>query len=215
MIEVSILLLRQILTLLFPFVQDADIEMIEVNVAPDAQSESTEGSSAVEVVELVVTQTESIPQVESTDAQIEVVTLQTEETGKERETAPNKIDDTVTIVIDESEDEQPLTSPPRKSARLSAKRRDSTTESEISVTSKCDSPVPRRRSMRLGSTSSQDTPPPKVKSDSTIKKLPTIEENEKVGAPNPNNSSAENDSRKSENALVEELAAAFVEEFID
>lgn len=124
--------------------------------------------------------------------------------------------DVVEIVIDDSSDEKPLVSPPRKSARLSALRRDSMTDSEISVTSKCESPVPRRRSMRLSSTSSIDTPPRRPKEDNNIKKLPTIAESEKpandVQSPKPK---VNDDAQKSEKEMVDELAAAFVGEFID
>lgn len=124
---------------------------------------------------------------------------------------------TVKIVVEESSEEKPLTSPPRKSARLSAKRPDSAasvaTDSDVSVTPKPESPVPRRRSLRRSSTSSQDATPVKAKEDSVIKKLPTIVETTDDNAASSN--AAQNETQKSEKALVDELAAAFVEDFID
>lgn len=120
---------------------------------------------------------------------------------------------TVKIVVEESSEEKPLTSPPRKSARLSAKRPDSAasvaTDSDVSVTSKPESPVPRRRSLRRNSTSSQDATPIKAKEDLSIKKLPTIVET------TDSSNAAQNETQKCEKALVDELAAAFVEDFID
>ena len=71
--------------------------------------------------------------------------------------------------------------------------------------------------MRRNSTSSQDATPVKAKEDSVIKKLPTIvettDDNAKAGTVSSN--AAQNETQQSEKALVDELAAAFVEDFID
>lgn len=119
----------------------------------------------------------------------------------------------VKVFIEEEAEEKPLTSPPRKSARLSAKRRDSATDSDISITTKSESPVPRRRSLRRNSTSSQDIPPP-PKAKEEPPKLPTIDENDKTDS-QAKLLEAENENCNNEKTLVDELAAAFVEEFID
>lgn len=122
--------------------------------------------------------------------------------------------ETVKIAVEEKSEEKPLTSPPRKSARLSAKRRDSAIDSDISVT-KSESPIPRRRSLRRNSTSSQDIPPPtKSKEESVPQKLATIEETDKTDS-QAKSIIIDNETRKSEMELVDELAASFVDEFID
>lgn len=125
--------------------------------------------------------------------------------------------ETVKIVVEESSEEKPLTSPPRKSARLSAKHQDSSMDSDISTTTKSESPVPRRRSLRRNSTSSQDATPVKSKEEPLIKKLPTIVETaDQIDSKSkPTTSNNENEIKTSEKELVDELAAAFVEEFID
>lgn len=180
----------------------------------DALQQNKQSDDAVQRVQLVVTHTIPTSQAEISDVQVEEATAQSEQKNTEKSSLSTNHTESVKIVIDDSEDEKPLTSPPRKSARLSAKRRDSTTESEHLIVTKCESPLPRRRSMRLGSTSSQDTPSPKMRDETTVKKLPTIVENEKTDTQNEDNSKAENENQN-ENALVDELAAAFVEEFID
>lgn len=191
--------------------------MNESNITPNPQSEPTKELSASEIVQLVVTRTEPIstPSLEEKPTEAEGSTLRIESTvNNSQEGKSTKPNEELTIVIDESDDEKPLSSPPRKSARLSAKRRDSIAESESSITSKCESPLPKRRSLRLSSTSSQDTPPTKVREE-TIKKLPTIKETENNVASNQSNPVTENDIDNNDKALVDELAAAFVEEFID
>lgn len=125
------------------------------------------------------------------------------------------IKETVSIVIDDDDDEELSISPPRKSARLEAKRRDSTSENEICTRKMSESPVPKRRSMRLNSTSSQDTPPAKIRDESIIKKMPTITEIEKNNAQSEVDGIANNEKNNCDQALVDELAAAFVEEFIE
>lgn len=125
--------------------------------------------------------------------------------------------ETMKIVVEDGTEEKPLTSPPRKSARLSAKRRDSTTDSDISIVTKSESPVPRRRSLRRNSTSSQDATPIKAKEE-PAKKLPTIVETSDQfdgNAKQTTSDSTDSETQKNEKALVDELAAAFVEEFID
>lgn len=120
------------------------------------------------------------------------------------------------IVVEESLEEKPLTSPPRKSARLSAKRRDSATDSDVSSTAMRDSPILRRRSLRRNSISLQDSTPSKAKDEPASKALPTIIEIDKTDTGSDHTSSIiRNESEQSEKALIDELAAAFVEEFID
>lgn len=187
-----------------------DIEIIELGAASKRQIEEVRSNN--ESVELISVQTQPISPVEHKSNE------EQEHEQDEDKLAPPSTDkeEIEGIIIDDSsDDEMPeKVSPPRKSARLSAKRRDSIADSDISVTSKCESPIPRRRSMRLNSASSVDTPPKRAKEETIIKKLPTINEAEKqtneVQA-----SKDDNDGQKSEKELVDEMAAAFVGEFID
>lgn len=197
-----------------------DIEIIESSAASKQSNQIEEIRSNNESVELISVQTQPIPHVEH-----ESIEVQDEEQDKkqEHEQAQDKLaapsienEEMEGIIIDDSSDDAmpEKVSPPRKSARLSAKRRDSIADSDISVTSKCESPIPRRRSMRFNSTSSVDTPPKRAKEETIIKKLPTINEAEKqTNEVQP--SKDDNDGQKSEKELVDEMAAAFVEEFID
>lgn len=186
----------------------------EVNALPKPQSQASEevamDESSVEVIE---EQIDSNEQVKDKNEPVQIVS--TEKENQQVETQG----ETVKTTVEESSEEKPLTSPPRKSARLSAKRRDSTnTDSDISVTTKPESPLPIRRSLRRNSTSSQDATPVKAKDESTVKKLPTIVEttDQADGKDKQTTSSTdENETQTSEKALVDELAAAFVEEFID
>lgn len=187
--------------------QNLDIEMDEINAASKKSTESVDDSSTVEVKQNL------------SDLPIEIpteISSSSESKGKETRPSRQPLDESLSIVIDDDIEEEPLISPPRKSARLSAKRRDSTTENEICSRKMSESPIPKRRSMRLNSTSSQDTPPAKAKEDlTTVKKMPTIAENEKDNAQMESNHSVKNDKNGSEQALIDELAAAFVDEFID
>lgn len=188
----------------------------EANASSNLQSQSPQGIAKDDCsVEVIDEQTDNTTeQAEEKSNASEVESVQLPSTEKE----PQQQEDAVKIVVEESSEEKPLTSPPRKSARLSAKRRDSATDSDISVTTKSESPVPRRRSLRRNSTSSQDGTPAKAKEELANKKLPTIVETvdqadgkSKQTTSNDN----ENETKKDEKALVDELAAAFVEDFID
>lgn len=190
--------------------------MTEMNLASNESVESSEKPSAI-LVSVEVTRTVSPSPAETATTSLDAVTSSSVE-SKHKENGPAKkpIDESLSIVIEDDDDdniegEEPLVSPPRKSARLSAKRRDSSTENEIGSRKMTDSPVPKRRSMRLNSSSSQDTPP-KSREESCIKKMPTITENVKENTQDESDRSAKNNS---EQALVDELAAAFVDEFID
>lgn len=197
-----------------------DIEIIELGAASKQSNQIEEVRSNNESVELISVQTQPISPVEheSNEEHDEEQDKEQKYEQEEDKLAPPSTDkeEIEGIIIDDSsDDEMPeKVSPPRKSARLSAKRRDSIADSDISVTSKCESPIPRRRSMRFNSTSSVDTPPKRAKEETIIKKLPTINEAEKqtneVQA-----SKDDNDGQKSEKELVDEMAAAFVGEFID
>lgn len=186
--------------------------MEDISLASNEAKESAEKPNTIYSVE--VTQTVDAPSVETTSICLEEVSSPSSAEPKTKE----PIDETLSIVIDDDDDdieELPSISPPRKSARLEAKRRDSTTENEICSRKMSESPVPKRRSVRLNSTSSQDTPPAKIREESIIKKMPTITENEKNIGQSEVDSGAKNDKNNSEQALVDELAAAFVEEFIE
>lgn len=161
-----------------------------------------------------VKQTVSEVLVEAPTIPIEAASPTSPEPQVKEPTEPIK--ETVSIVIDDDDDDEELSiSPPRKSARLEAKRRDSTSENEICTRKMSESPVPKRRSMRLNSTSSQDTPPAKIRDESIIKKMPTITEIEKNNAQSEVDGIANNEKNNCDQALVDELAAAFVEEFIE
>lgn len=186
----------------------------EVNALPKPQSQASEEVSKDEPsVEVIEEQIDSNVQVKDKNEPVQIIS--TEKENQQVETQG----ETVKTTVEESSEEKPLTSPPRKSARLSAKRRDSTnTDSDISVTTKPESPLPIRRSLRRNSTSSQDATPVKAKDESTVKKLPTIvETTDQADGKNKQTTSStdENETQTSEKALVDELAAAFVEEFID
>lgn len=159
-----------------------------------------------------ITETISASPVEETTIPLQAPAL--ELNNKENEPTKKQIDETLKIVITDDDNdndverELPSISPPRKSARLTAKRRDSTADSDSR-----ESPVPKRRSMRLNSASSQDTPPTKIRDEAKVKKMPTIAE---TNAQSGRDSTEKTDAKNfSEQALVDELAAAFVEEFID
>lgn len=185
--------------------------MTEIN---STKSQSSQGDSIIEVVNLVVTQTVPLSQ-EDQEILVEETIVQMEETNdKGQDSAPTKPDETKKITIEESGADEPQITPPRKSARLSAKRRDSIAEAETVTRMKSESPIPRRRSMRLGSTSSLDTPS-KAKDELISKKLPTISETDKGTANKDNETKVDGENTNGNNTLVDELAAAFVEEFID
>lgn len=197
--------------------------MADVNFASnEVITESVEKSSPADSIEITETVSETLVQTKTIHLE-KASTSSVQEDAKSKEKKPRQpIDESLSIVIDDDDDvvnvaeAEPSISPPRKSARLSAKRRDSSTENEISSRKLCDSPVPKRRSMRLNSASSQDTPPAKSREESTNKKMPTISEIEKDTAHSDTiDCGVQNDRNNSEQALVDELAAAFVEEFID
>lgn len=181
----------------------------EVNASPKPQSQASKEVST----EVIEEQIDSIEQVKDNNESVQIVSTEKEFSQVETH------GETVKTTVEESSEEKPLTSPPRKSARLSAKRRDSTnTDSDISVTTKSESPLPIRRSLRRNSTSSQDATPVKAKDELTVKKLPTIVETADQADGKDKqiaSSTDENATQTSEKALVDELAAAFVEEFID
>lgn len=191
--------------------------MAEINVASNETIDSAEKPSAVDTVEIAQT----VIADETTTTPLEsAIPSAVESSRKENESAKKPIDESLSIVIiddddDDVEREVPSISPPRKSARLSAKRRDSTTENESDSRKLSESPLPKRRSMRLNSASSQDTPPPKIRDESSIKKMPTISENVKDVQGECDRSEKDGNKNKCEQALVDELAAAFVDEFID
>ncbi|XP_055325802.1 proline-, glutamic acid- and leucine-rich protein 1 [Sitodiplosis mosellana] len=198
---------------------DEENEDVEMNEDASAKPQSSEEISKDEsfMKEVIDAQSDSITEQakdKSNGGGEEPVQLVTTHTETQQE-------ETIKIVVEESSEEKPLTSPPRKSARLSAKRPDSAAaDSDTSVTTKPESPVPRRRSLRRSSTSSQDATPFKAEEEPAVKKLPTIVEtgdqtdvNTKATASG--SIALENETQKSEKALVDELAAAFVEEFID
>lgn len=186
--------------------------MDDINLASnEANEEIAENPSTVDSVE--VAQAVPAPTVKATSECSEKASPSSAE-PKSKE----PIDEELSIVIDDDDDSTELISPPRKSARLEAKRRDSTssnTESELGSRKITDSPVPKRRSVRLNSTSSQDTPPAKIREESIIKKMPTITEHEKSNVQDEIDSGAKKDKNNSDQTLVDELAAAFVEEFIE
>lgn len=189
--------------------QEIDMEITELDASSKQSEQATEVKLDSDSIELIAVLTEPI-------ASIETESNEEQEKSESQTLSQSSSNNDETVeIIDDSSDEAPLVSPPRKSARLSAKRRDSITDSEISVTSKCESPVPRRRSMRLGSTSSVDTPPRKPKDETVIKKLPTIVEAEKPATEEAQSTKVDDETRKSEKDLVDEMAAAFVGEFID
>lgn len=108
-------------------------------------------------------------------------------------------------------EETPLTSPPRKSARLSAKReRSDSTSSHRSIT---DSPIPKRRSTRRSSISMPDTTPNKADEVSIGGHLTTIPENSSPVDPEKSTISTENEQQKEDQTeRVDELLADFVDE---
>lgn len=183
--------------------------MNEVDSLPKPQNQPVEEAAVNDSPALVVEINDS-----STQSSVQSV----EESNKQNKDDkvsdhPESVSEESVAKVAEEKPEEKLTSPPRKSARLSALRRDSTTDSEVSITAKPESPVSRRRSLRRLSTSSQDTPPPKARDENSVKKLPTIEE---VDSHNKSiKKKAESESQHNEKELVDELAAAFVEEFID
>lgn len=182
--------------------------MGETNATPISQIQNVDENSTVDSIQLVVTQTESLAEIIRPQSNVPVE----DKNNEEHEIPTLKLNEPVKIVIDDIIDDKPLASPARKSARLSAKRHDLISDSDILVTTRTDSPLPRRRSRRLSSTSSQDTPT-KPRDEAVTKKLPTITENDKLI--DQTDSSAENEAHKNEKQMVDELAAAFVEEFID
>lgn len=197
--------------------QSSDIEMDDLNLTQNKANESADKPTRID---LVVTQTVSEPAVETPIILIDEASPsspepQAKELAEPKATAPNN--GTLSIVIDDNDDvdEELSISPPRKSARLEAKRRDSNSENELCTRKMSESPVPKRRSMRLNSTSSQDTPPAKIRDESIIKKMPTITEIGKTHAESEVDGSVKNDKNNCDQALVDELAAAFVDEFIE
>lgn len=107
-------------------------------------------------------------------------------------------------------EETPLTSPPRKSARLSAKReRSDSTSSHRSIT---DSPIPKRRSTRFSSISMQESTPSMAGEVSIGAYLTTIPENSPPVEPAKPTSSTENEQKEDETERIDELLADFVDE---
>lgn len=141
--------------------------------------------------------------------------------------------DTDVGTVDDSDD-RALKSPPRKSARLSAKRRLS--ESIDSPIVRCESPLSRRRTTRRNSNASQLSEP--TKPDGLNVTLSTIDESQQIvdtqqideihqiddttvlapeateKADKTDESLNESKSDKAEEA-VDELASAFIEEFVE
>lgn len=123
--------------------------------------------------------------------------------------------------VDDSDDKA-LKSPPRKSARLSAKRRLS--ESLDSPIVRSESPLPRRRSTRRNSNASQLSEA--TKSDGLNITLSTIDETQQIDdttiltpettekADKTDESLNESKSDKADES-VDELASAFIEEFVE
>lgn len=103
-----------------------------------------------------------------------------------------------------------LKSPPRKSARLSAKRRLSA--SIDSPSSRSESPLPRRRSTRRNSNTLTESP----KLDSLCVTLSRIDEtqlsDESTSAEPTTNAEA---AKSDKNDDIDELASAFIEEFVE
>lgn len=191
--------------------------MVDFNLTQNKANELEDKSARID---LVTTQTVSEPAVDTptiTVDQDSPSSPEPHEKGLEPPKVKTPNDETLSIVIDDNDDvEGELSiSPPRKSARLEAKRRDSTSENEMSTRRMSESPVPKRRSMRLNSTSSQDTPPAKIRDETIIKKMPTITEIEKSNGQSEVDGSASNGKHNSDQALVDELAAAFVDDFIE
>lgn len=182
--------------------------MSEIDSSSKQQNQSPATVLSNKSVESVDTQTELPNQVEEKVRQSEEV-LQPEKSPSLSE--PQK--EIEKIVVEESSEKKPLKSPPRKSARLSAKRRDSATDSDVSITTRTESPIPKRRSLRRNSISLQDTTSANSKEEPVSNKLPTIIETDKTVA-NAKQTS-ENELQKSEKELVDELAAAFVGDFIN
>lgn len=194
-----------------------DIEIIELGAASKQSNQIEEVRSNNESFELISVQTQPVEDESNEEQDEKQDKKQEHEQEEDKLAAPSTDKEEIEgIIIDDSSDDEipEKVSPPRKSARLSAKRRDSIADSDVSVASKCESPGPRRRSMRLNSASSVDTPPKRAKEEIIIKKLPTINEAEKqTNEVQP--SKDDNDGQKSEKELVDEMAAAFVGEFID
>lgn len=107
-------------------------------------------------------------------------------------------------------EEIPLTSPPRKSARLSAKReRSDSTSSYQSIT---DSSIPKRRSIRLSSISMQESTPSKAGEVSVGAHLTTIPENRPPVEPVKSTGSTETKQKVDHDERIDELLADFVDE---
>lgn len=192
--------------------------MVDLNLTQNKAEESTDKPTRID---LVVTQTVSEPAINTPLILIDKASPsspepQVIELAEPKVNTPNN--KALSIVIDDNDDhdeEELSISPPRKSARLEAKRRDSNSENEMSSRKMSESPVPKRRSMRLNSTSSQDTPPAKIRDESIVKKMPTITENDKNNTRSEVDGNAKNGKNNSDQALVDELAAAFVDDFIE
>lgn len=160
---------------------------------------------------------ESNEQEKAPEIIIQVLTCE-EEKISTTENENNDKSASLTIIVESTPivEEKSLISPPRKSARLSAKRRLSSTDCDSSG-SRCDSPVPRRRSTRLNSSSIQETPKldDKNKKLTPIIELSTVAEKTENKTPIKIQQSGDGTKTKAEDELVDELASAFVEEFID
>lgn len=104
-----------------------------------------------------------------------------------------------------------LKSPPRKSARLSAKRRLST--SIDSPSSRSESPLPRRRSTRRNSNSLLAEPP---KLDNLTVALSRIDETLQSDESASVDSKGPADAAESDKSKeIDDLASAFIEEFVE
>lgn len=189
------------------------MDVVEVNAVEAKEVEVDDTTDVAPQVQVEVLEEEETP----SKAPEPQTVIQIEDSDEEVELSPPQQEDTVKITVSDSPTDKALPSPPRKSARLSAKRHDICTEADSLVT-KSESPLPRRRSTRLSSTSSQDFAPAKMREESATKRLSVIMEKDKVDAvssPQTKSVRPESEEQKVEKDMVDELAAAFVEEFID
>lgn len=166
-----------------------------INIQDEQPSEPIESPqlSTIQVEEVVDDKIVEINDNSSEDKQIE---------GSPAESAI--LIDSSSESIAEGED-RALKSPPRKSARLSAKRRLSA--SMDSPTVRSDSPLPRRRTRR-NSNSLQDTPKP----HNLLVSLSPISESQQA---NENQFIVEEDKTDKAAEKIDELASAFIEEFVE
>lgn len=118
-----------------------------------------------------------------------------------------------TVHEEVEDDDEELPSPPRKSARLSAKReRTDSTSSSVHSRTMSESPLPRRRSTRLSSITAQEASPSRSGDKS---QLTTIRET----SPQPSTSKTEPDTQTAdeneEDERLNELLADFVDDIVE